>query len=252
VPNYDTAFFKYVNSGAVRSAERMLPLLLLELRVKAVLDVGCGTGAWLSVWQRLGAEVVGIDGSYVDPRQLLIPASAFVAHDLSEAFDLRRRFDLVQCLEVAEHLAECKAETFIQSLVRHGDLILFSAATKGQGGDHHINEQNYDYWRAHFERQGYVGIDYLRPLLVRYRDIEPWYRYNTLLFCAAGQFAQLPASIRNARLAPNRPVRDLSPWPYRMRKRLVGALPVPVATGLAKSKERVVEYFRRSRPWVER
>jgi hypothetical protein len=59
MPSYDSAFFDYVNSGAVRSAERLLPLLACELTLRSVPDVGCGQGAWLSVWRRLGAEVVG-------------------------------------------------------------------------------------------------------------------------------------------------------------------------------------------------
>ncbi len=39
---YDDDFFKYVNSGAIISAEGMLPLLLDEIPIESVLDVGCG------------------------------------------------------------------------------------------------------------------------------------------------------------------------------------------------------------------
>ena len=144
--NYNSTFFEYVNSGAIRSAEQILPLLLDKLAIKSVLDVGCGQGAWLSVWQRLGmSDVTGIDGAYIDREKLLVSTMSFIPACLSEAFNLERRFDLVQSLEVAEHLAKDSADLLIESLVRHGDLILFSAAPKGQGGDHHINEQDYEY-----------------------------------------------------------------------------------------------------------
>lgn len=240
MPNYDAAFFQYVNSGAVRSAERTLPLLTRELSIGSVLDVGCGQGAWLSVWRKLGAQVVGIDGEYVDTRRLLIPAGCFLPRDLQEEFALGRRFDVVQSLEVAEHLPAAHAARFVASLVRHGDLILFSAASKGQGGDHHINEQDYDYWRELFAQHGYVAIDYVRPLLRDDRAVEPWYRYNTLLYASQERFESLPEPVRRQRVPGSERIRDVSPALYRMRKALTMLLPVSVVTGIAKLKERLV------------
>lgn len=246
MPNYDAAFFQYVNSGAVRSAERMLPLLTRELAIGSVLDVGCGQGAWLSVWRKLGAEVVGIDGDYVDTRQLLIPDSCFLPRDLKQEFALGRRFDVVQSLEVAEHLPAARAAGFIASLVSHGDLILFSAAPPGQGGDHHVNEQHYDYWRDLFARHGYVAMDYIRPLLRDDHTVEPWYRYNTLLYASPQRLAQLPEAIRRTVLPATQRVRDVSPLRYRVRKAMVALLPVAAMTGVAKLKERLVAARRRS------
>ena len=72
----------------------------------------------------------------------------------------------VQCLEVAEHLPLPSAAILVDSLVKHGDIVLFSAAPKGQGGDHHVNEQDYEFWRQQFARHGYVPFDFLRPLLL--------------------------------------------------------------------------------------
>ena len=48
--SYDTVFFDYVNSGSIRSAERVLPYLTDYVTIDSVLDVGCGQGAWLYVW----------------------------------------------------------------------------------------------------------------------------------------------------------------------------------------------------------
>jgi SAM-dependent methyltransferase len=244
MPNYDAVFFDYVNSGAVISAERLIPLLLRETTIRTVLDVGCGTGAWLSVWGKMGVDVLGIDGEYVDKSRLMIPADRFLPLDLALSFDLRRRFDLVQSLEVAEHLPENRAADFVASLVRHSDLVLFSAAVKGQGGDHHINEQSYDYWRKRFALHEYVVVDYLRPLMTRLREIEPWYRYNTLLYASPARFNQLPASMRCAQISTDRSIRDVSPPLYRARKMLTRLLPVPIATGVAKLKERMVTSIR--------
>lgn len=244
---YDDAFFDYVNSGAVRSARAMLPLLTDELAIASVLDVGCGQGAWLSVWNELGvADITGIDGDYVDRGRLVIPSEKFVAGDLSSPFSLGRRFDVVQSLEVAEHLPTAQSRAFVSSLVAHSDIVLFSAAPRGQGGDHHINEQDYDFWRRLFHECGYLALDYLRPLVKSELQIEPWYRYNTLLYVARHRLESLPAALANTRLDDARPVPDVSPRLYQFRKRLISILPVPIMTALAKVKERVVSSMRRN------
>ena len=36
-----------------------------------------GQGAWLSVWRKTGASVVGVDGPYVQQRDLMINAEEF-------------------------------------------------------------------------------------------------------------------------------------------------------------------------------
>ena len=59
---YDHGFYDYLNQGSVASAEVILPLLAGLLPVRSVADFGCGQGAWLIAWAKLGAEIVGIDG----------------------------------------------------------------------------------------------------------------------------------------------------------------------------------------------
>ena len=154
---YDDVFYNYINRGALDSARQLLPQLIsrLPINIESVLDVGCGAGAWLSIWKTHDAEVVGLDGSYVPPEQLLIKPEEFVATDLRTDFSLERAFTLVQSLEVAEHLPANAAEKFVNSLCRHSDIVMFSAATPGQGGENHINEQPYSYWRDLFKAQGY-------------------------------------------------------------------------------------------------
>ncbi len=237
--HYDNLFFQYVNSTATRSARRLLPVLLSQISVRSVLDVGCGQGAWLAVWKDLGVnDVAGIDGNYIDIGRLQIPQADFSTADLSAGFDLGRQFDVVQCLEVAEHLPDNSAVRLVKSLVRHGDIVLFSAACKGQGGDNHINEQNYEYWRAIFADCGHVAIDCLRPRVYRDTEIAPWYRYNTLVYAASEILSELPESFRAFRVPDIEPIIDYSPFPYRLRKRMTMMLPNALATAIARVKER--------------
>jgi SAM-dependent methyltransferase len=239
MPSYDAGFFEYVNASARAAAERIVPLLKQQLPANSVLDVGCGQGAWLAVWQRHGVDdVFGVDGSYVDQRRLLFAPERFYAHDLSLPFDLGRRFDLVQCLEVAEHLPADSAAALIDSLIRHGEVIVFSAAPPGQGGHDHVNERSYDYWRALFRQRGYLAVDYLRPHILADAAIDPWYRYNTLLYLSRDALPRMSAELQASLIADASAVPDRSPLSYRIRKQLVRALPVPWMTALARMKER--------------
>lgn len=243
--NYDDSFFKYLNSGSLVSAQKTLPIILESLSIRSVLDVGCGQGAWLKAWKSLGVdEILGIDGDYVRTDALLIGPEEFLAKDLTQAFDIDRKFDLVQSLEVAEHLPPESAPIFVESIVRHADFVLFSAAPVGQGGDFHINEQPYDYWRRLFANHGYVAFDCIRPVIQGVREIEPWYRYNIFLYVAGSVVKELPLEFRKSEAVQTEPLRDLSPWPYKARKFAISKLPVSAVTVIAKIKERIISTLR--------
>lgn len=160
--------------------------------------------------------------------------------DLRGEFNLGRRFDLVQCLEVAEHLPATSAQALVETLVRHGDIVLFSAAPKGQGGTGHINEQSYEYWRPIFARKGYVPLDCLRPRIMNDTRIEAWYRYNTLLYVSRSAIPSLPEILKSSLLPDDQPIPDVSPFRYRLRKAIVRGLPGSVVTRLAKMRMRRV------------
>lgn len=180
---YDRAFFDELDDGADRSARVVLPILLEFFDVGSVVDVGCGRGGWLAIWRDMGVtDVVGVDGDYVDTSRLAIPVDRFQARDLREPLRLSRRFDLVMSLEVAEHLAPEHAESFVDSLVRLGPAVLFSAAIPGQGGRHHVNEQWPEYWAELFAAHDYVPVDLIRRRIWRDPSVDWWYAQNVLLY----------------------------------------------------------------------
>ena len=243
---YDSAFFEYINQGSANSAATIIPLIKSYFKVRSVIDFGCGQGAWLREWRRSGAqEVLGLDGDYVNKDALLIDRSELLVSNLVNPVDIGKKFDLVESLEVAEHLPESAASAFIESLVRHGDVVLFSAAAIGQGGHDHINEQPYEYWRDKFLAHDYVLIDYLRAAVKDNRAVEPWYRYNTLVFVKRDMMGTLPEDLLQYRVANADPVVDVSPYSYQLRKRIIGTLPPWACYILAQSKKRTVLLARR-------
>jgi SAM-dependent methyltransferase len=165
------------------SADFILSQLFHHYAPKSVLDVGCGIGTWLAVAQSKGVtDLLGIEGKWLDRNLARVPEKLIVDLDLEQPFDLGRRFDLVISLEVAEHLSAAAAAGFVESLVGHADVILFSAAIPFQGGHHHVNEQFLDYWSRLFESRGYRPVDCLRCHLWSNPAILWWLRQNTVIF----------------------------------------------------------------------
>jgi SAM-dependent methyltransferase len=173
-----------------RAANVVVPIILDQFKVNSLLDVGCGTGTWLKVFEENGiTDYLGIDGAYVDKSKLYIDTKNFNAHDLRQQFDLKRKFDLSLCLEVGEHLPDESAKKLVKSLVHHSDIIVFSTAIPGQGGQDHINEQWPTYWQKLFMEHNYCYYDTIRPKIWLNKDVDIWYRQNMFVVAKKGILA---------------------------------------------------------------
>jgi SAM-dependent methyltransferase len=239
---YNESFYRYLNQGAVTSADVVINSLisLLPCKIGSVLDVGCAAGAWLSIWKANGCQVTGLDGDYVEESMFLIDPSEFTARDISQPFDLGKRFDLCQSLEVAEHIPESAAIQFVESLCRASDIVLFSAAPPGQGGENHINEQPYEYWQALFDQRDYQMYDAIRRTVGTDKNVMPWYRYNIFLFVKRSSLPEVHERLSAYRIEPGEMPEDTSPLFYRVRKRVMAALPNKQQTQLAVLKKKVI------------
>ena len=243
---YDNQFFDWINSTAQQSARIMVPYIQSLGSFTRILDVGCGQGAWLSVWQEYGIEdVAGLDGEYVDITKLLINKDLFHPHDLKNCWDLKRRFDLVQSLEVAEHLPLSDSRTFIKSLCNHADIILFSAAQPGQGGHNHINEQPPSFWAQIFMEYEYTPYDCIRPSFKTTKKVSPWYRYNTVLYANAQGTKLLSASVTDTSVDDPIKLNTKEDLIWECRKKLLSTLSEPVITKLSRIHYKLATFKRR-------
>ena len=246
--SYSDGFYRYIESGSIRSASVVVPLVLRELSPAGVLDVGCGAGAWLSEYRRLGlADYLGIDGAYVQPSSLLIPPDRFQAFDITHAFNLGRRFDFVQCLEVGEHLPEAFSLTLVQNLTRHGDRVLFSAATPGQGGENHINEQTHEFWRFLFAEQGYKPFDLFRPMIKGMTAVESWYRRNMILYVASTAISALPPAVLSSAIPDGQAIPEIASLAFKIHAQAISCLPTWLVSKIALIKHDFVIAWRRLR-----
>lgn len=180
---YNDQFYDVHTPLAIASAHEIIPIIIKLLHPKSIIDIGCGVGAWLSVWEKFGVnDFIGVDGDYIKLDCLLFERNKFIPYNLESGFKYNRKFDVVTCLEVAEHLSRDSANNFVESLCSLGNIILFSAAIPGQEGTHHINEQYPSYWQKLFKENHFVLIDCIRKKIWTNEKVTWWYRQNILMY----------------------------------------------------------------------
>jgi len=209
---YNHSFFEDQKGVSSNSARQVVPFVISLVHPSSVLDLGCGVGTWLAVFLEHKVEdVVGVDGDYVDPSEMMIPPSRFVAADLAHRVELGRQFDLVISLEVAEHLPASSSESFVETLTTHGKVVLFSAAVPGQGGTNHINEQWPAYWKRLFEAREYLLVDCLRDRFWNNQEIVSCYRQNMMLYVDRTRLAGDPKLLQEYDRGKDRPLAVVHP-----------------------------------------
>ncbi len=190
---YTPQFFEDRVKGSIESAEHIVPFLQEITGCRSVIDVGCGLGTWLSVFQKCGIEDFrGIDGTYVNQDQLRIPRDRFIAADLTKLPLIDRQFDVAICLEVAEHLPSTADETLLNFLIGLSPVIAFSASIPFQDGTNHINEQWIEHWVQRFESRGYLAVDCIRPRFWNTPDVDWWYAQNTIVYVNGDKLPTYP------------------------------------------------------------
>ena len=214
---YGRDFFDSQSFNSLKSARIVLPDLFRHVSPQSVVDIGCGVGSWLSAIGDMGvAERLGVDGSYVERVELMIPAECFLDADLAKpglpaTIAARRpgKFDLAMCLEVAEHLPFERSASLVAELCELADLVLFSAAIPFQHGTGHINEQWPEFWATQFRASGFACFDLLRPELWGRSGVDWWYAQNVLVFARTGSAAH--ARLPDAAAVATRPLARIHP-----------------------------------------
>lgn len=129
-----------------------------KLAFHTMLDVGCSIGLLVSAMRDASVEAYGIDISEFAIGQVADRDRAYVqAQDvfspLPESFP--RHFDLVTCIEVAEHIDEERAAAFIGRLCELGSIVFFSSTPTDVTDPTHCNVQQQEYWCKLFARNGF-------------------------------------------------------------------------------------------------
>jgi SAM-dependent methyltransferase len=179
---YDGDFYAHTDAVHRPMYDKLADAIYRHLEPRTAVDVGCGTGWILADLADRGTDVRGIEGS----RHAI--AASRIADRIQRA-NLERgiprigHFDVCICMEVAEHLPKRVASELVAGLASLGETVVFTAATPGQGGTHHVNEQPRSFWLDLFARHGLSERDLTQKIRDEIRDIpEPrWMSENLMV-----------------------------------------------------------------------
>ena len=147
----DEKFFrKTLREDRQRSYKAICSYIIKGIKpdLRSLVDYGCGAGWLLYYFKKFGiSNVLGIEPN----QEVLQVVGKSVKKnikflDLSKKIDLKQHFDLALNIEVIEHIDRKYEDIVLENITRHTNLLIFSAATPGQGGWGHINERPFKYW----------------------------------------------------------------------------------------------------------
>ena len=154
---------------------------ITKRKLKSVLEMGTAGGWFTKKFQDQGYEIFGLEGSSCGIEATLdkgVSADNLLKHDFRLPLNLNKKFDIVCCTEVAEHLEIPFAGTLIKTLVDHSDLIWFSSAPpyvlQMPSSYHHPNEQPDIFWINLFD---FFNYDYVKLSDEIYSDTNLRGRY---------------------------------------------------------------------------
>lgn len=155
---YRRGLFELYDELAERDAQLVMQALHETFpAAHSLLDVGAGTGQFVARGRELGLIVSGYE------RSRLARRTAEERHGVDlNRFDLHlppapAHVDVAYSFEVAEHIPRRHASRFVRFLTSCAPCVFLTAASPGQGGHGHVNEQPASYWV-----QLFAEVDYRR------------------------------------------------------------------------------------------
>jgi hypothetical protein len=144
---------------------------------KSICDVGCGEGHLIKYFHDRFFEVHGIDGmqenkdnAHPDVRDKII------VHDYTTGHGEIITSDMIISCEFVEHVDPKYTKNYLLQFYFCNTLI-FTHAVPGQGGYHHVNCHDDDYW---IEMIKALGFEFLLPLTIEARDMA--IKYDKVLW----------------------------------------------------------------------
>jgi cyclopropane fatty-acyl-phospholipid synthase-like methyltransferase len=160
--------------------------LISNIDFDKVFDVGCAQGLLMLPLHERGFDVRGIEVSEDVIEFLPDPLKPRVA--IGDFEQATGRYDLVCCVEVAEHIEPARSEDLVSKLCALSDQhIYFTAAPPGQGGHGHINCRPHEHWVQWFNACGwYVDKSTTRKIREDLATVEHthWLKENSLVLSA--------------------------------------------------------------------
>jgi len=137
----------HVDEGSLKHVMKML-------KVKTMLDIGCGPAGQVALAKELGIEAYGIDGDYEVERPNEI-SSHIIIHDYEKGpSDFNKEVDLIWSVEFVEHVWEKYQDNYMKDFQK-GKFVIMTYAPPGKAGHHHVNCNTEEYWKDVFKKYGF-------------------------------------------------------------------------------------------------
>ena len=137
--------------------------LTRDLKIKSMVDFGCGIGSYIE-----GAKRAGIDN--VLGFELMSDfAIKYASDDIKDYIKQGNLYENIECgkwdcvlsIEVAEHIPKERANIFVDNLTNACNKMIILSASDTYSGTGHFNPQLKDYWISKIEIR---GIKYSKDL----------------------------------------------------------------------------------------
>jgi SAM-dependent methyltransferase len=201
---------------------KMADAIVRDLRPATVLDAGCAKGFLVEALRERGVEAWGIDVS----EQAISEVDPSVREHCqvgSLTEPLPRRYDLIVCVEVLEHITAAEANAAVANLSAATDRLLLSSTPDDFGEATHLNVQPPEAWSAALAQHGLLrdtehDVSYVTPWAGLYtRSSEPLpemvRRYDRSWWRLRRETSQL----RDSLLAAHRRLAELEEQPGENR-----------------------------------
>ena len=134
------------------NAKKTWDYLIDKYDIKTSIDLGGGYGYAAKYLISKGVQSVNVDGLPKNVENSVAPA---ILHDLTEGPLQHNKVDLVNSVELVEHVEEKYIDNLLESLAL-GKYILMTHARPGQEGYHHVNCQPQEYWIEKLTNYGFT------------------------------------------------------------------------------------------------
>ncbi len=116
----------------------------------SLLELGTGGGEITIQFQQHQIDYLAVEGTqegYARLKEIGIPENRILLANLKRMEPLNRRFDLVMCTEVIEHIEPFFAAKVVEACTLHANAVWFSAADRNRSPHyHHCNEISIEAW----------------------------------------------------------------------------------------------------------
>ena len=149
----------FENPDYIRLFEHTLNEVLRHIDFATFCDIGTGIGVFPHVIARSGRDAVGYDLNAQHERYFKKNGDVGVSFRVADfTKGIVGKYDLLSCIEVAEHIPDEKLLPFLATLHNHGKALLFSSTSERTENDAawgHINMKDQSEWVRLFASFGW-------------------------------------------------------------------------------------------------